>query len=66
MSKLSKDKIRAMMPSDHILVLCDEASEVDSAYQTAKQVKDELGDKGEKLRISKSNVTLSVIIRTGV
>ena len=66
MAKLSKDKVRAMMPKDHIFVLCDSADEVDSVYQTAKQVKDELGVKGGNLHLSKSNVTLSVVIRTGI
>ena len=66
MTKLSKDKVKVMMPRDHILVLYDTASEVDSAYHTAQQAKSELGDKGGSLRISKSNVTLSVVIRTGL
>ena len=65
-AKLTKDKVKAMMPRDHILVLCDTASEVDSAYQTAQQAKSDLGDKGNNLCISKSNVTLSVVIRTGL
>ncbi|MBD5223873.1 MAG: HNH endonuclease [Bacteroidales bacterium] len=65
-AKLTKDKVKAMMPRDYILVLCDTASEVDSAYQTAQQAKSELGDKGNNLCISKSNVTLSVVIRTGL
>lgn len=66
-AKLTKDKVRAMMPKDdHILVLCDSACEVDSAYQVALQAKKDMGDKGNNLCISKSNVTLSVVIRTGL
>lgn len=66
MSKLSKDKVRAMMPKDSLFIPCDEACEVDSVFQTAKQAISEMGDKANNYRISKSNVTLSVVIRTGI
>lgn len=66
MTKLSKDKVKAMLPRDSLFIPCDEASEVDSAYQTAKQAIEDMGEKGSNYRISKSNVTLSVVIRTGL
>lgn len=66
MTKLSKDKVRAMLPRDTLFIPCNKASEVDSVYQTAKQAIEDMGDKGGNYRISKSNVTLSVVIRTGL
>lgn len=66
MSKLSKDKVKAMMPKDSIFIPCDTASEVDSAFQTAKQAVSEMGEKSDNYKISKSNVTLSVVVRTGI
>ena len=66
MSKLSKDKVKAMMTKDSLFVPCDEAKEVDSVFQTAKQAINEMGDKANNYRVSKSNVTLSVVIRTGL
>lgn len=66
MAKLSKDKVKAMLPQDIIVIPCDAASEADSVYQTAIQAKTEMGDRGASVKISKSNVTLTVIVRTGI
>lgn len=66
MAKLSKDKVKAMLAKDMIVVPCDNASEVDSAFETAKQARSEMGDRGASVKISKSNVTLTVVVRTGV
>lgn len=66
MAKLSKDKVKAMLAKDMIVVPCDNAREVDSAFETAKQAKAEMGDRKDTVMISKSNVTLTVVVRTGV
>lgn len=66
MAKLSKDKVKAMMQTDLICVACDNALEVDSAYQTAIQAKSEMGERGANVSVSKSNVTLTVVVRTGL
>ena len=66
MAKLSKDKVKAMLPKDMIVVACDNAPEVDSAFETAKQARAEMGDRGASVKISKSNVTLTVVVRTGI
>lgn len=67
MTKLSRDKVRAMMPNDHILILCDSEAEVHSAFQTAKQVIKELREEGgKKIAVSRSFCTRSVILRTGI
>ena len=65
-AKLTKEKVRSMMPKDCLFIPCDNAAECESVYQTALQTKRELGDSGENIAISKSNVTLSVVIRTGL
>ena len=66
MAKLSKDKVKTMLPIDTIVVVCDNAREVDSAFETAKQAKSEMGDRKDSVMISKSNVTLTVVVRTGI
>lgn len=65
-AKLTKEKVRSMMPKDCLFIPCDNAAECESVYQTALQTKRELGDSGENIAVSKSNVTLSVVIRTGL
>lgn len=65
-TKLTKDKVRAMMPKDCLFIPCDNAAECESVYQTALQTKRELGDNGNIISVSKSNVTLSVVVRTGL
>ena len=55
-----------MLPKDMIVVACDNAPEVDSAFETAKQARSEMGDRGASVKISKSNVTLTVVVRTGI
>ena len=64
MAKLTKDKVKAMMTQDLICVPCGDACEVDSAYQTAVQAKNEMGERGKGVAVSKSNVTLTVVVRT--
>ena len=68
MVKLSRDKVRAMLPDDHILVLCNSYKEVDSAFQTAKQMIKELREKGsdKRIAVSRSYATNTVILRSGV
>ena len=66
MAKLSKDKVKAMLAKDMIVVSCDNAPAVDSAFETAKQARSEMGDRGASVKISKSNVTLTVVVRTGI
>lgn len=68
MAKLSRDKVRAMLPKDCIFIPCDNAAEVDSAFQIATQVKKEMEEDGAKVIpvVSKSYVTLSVVVRTGI
>ncbi len=63
-ARLTKDKVKSMLPNDVIFIPCDTASEVDSAYQTALQAKREMGENGNRVFVSKSNVTLSVVVRT--
>ncbi len=65
-AKLTKDKVKAMMPKDCIFIPCDTVLEADSAYQTALQAKKEMGENGNNIVISKSNVTLTVVVRTGM
>lgn len=65
-AKLTKDKVRAMMPKDCLFIPCDNAAECESVYQTALQTKRELGNNGNNIAVSKSNVTLSVVVRTGI
>lgn len=50
MAKLSKDKVKAMLPKDMIVVPCDNAPEVDSAFETAKQARSEMGDRGASVK----------------
>lgn len=64
MTLLTKEKVWALLPTDHILVLCNGANEVDSVYQTAMKAKREMKEKGRFIRISKSGVTESVLIRS--
>lgn len=66
MAKLSRDKVRAMLPKDCIFIPCDNAAEVDSAFQIAIQAKKDMGEDGNKIAVSKSYVTLSVVVRTGI
>lgn len=66
MAKLTKEKVKAMMTPDIIWVPCNNAREVDSAYQTAVQAKEEMGERGKAVAVSKSNVTLTVVVRTGL
>lgn len=66
MTKLSKDKVKAMLTKDIYTVVCDNACEVNSAFETAKQARDEMGDRKDTVKISKSYVTLTVIVRTGI
>lgn len=66
MAKLSKDKVKAMLAKDMIVVQCDDACEVNSAFETAKQARDEMGDRKNTVKLSKSYVTLTVVVRTGV
>lgn len=65
-AKLTKDKVRSMMPKDCLFVQCDTAAECESVYQTAIQAKRELGDNGNNIAVSKSNVTMTVVVRTGL
>lgn len=65
-AKLTKDKVKSMLPKDLLLIPCDTALEADSAYQTAIQARSEMGDRGATVKISKSNVTLTVVVRTGI
>lgn len=65
-AKLTKEKVKSMLPTDCIFIPCDTASEVESAYQTAIQAKREMGDKGDIVAVSKSQVTLAVVVRTGI
>ena len=51
MAKLSKDKVKAMLPTDMIVVACDNAPEVDSAFETAKQARSEMGDRGASVKM---------------
>ncbi len=66
MAKLSKDKVKAMLAKDMIVVPCDNACEVNSAFETAKQARDEMGDRKGTVKLSKSYVTLTVVVRTGI
>lgn len=66
MTKLSKDKVKAMLTKDIIVVPCDNACEVNSAFETAKQARDEMGDRKDTVKLSKSYVTLTVVVRTGI
>lgn len=66
MPKLSKDKVKAMMPIDNIVVFCDTPAEVEASFQTAIAAKKELGEKGNGIAVSKSQVTQTVVIRTGL
>lgn len=66
MAKLSKDKVKSILPKDMIVVQCDNACEVNSAFETAKQARDEMGDRKGTVKLSKSYVTLTVVVRTGI
>lgn len=65
-AKLTKDKVKSMLPKDSLVVMCDSANELESAYQVALQAKRELGEAGKNISVSKSGVTLTVIVRTGL
>lgn len=65
-AKLTKDKVKSMLPKDSLVVMCDSASELESAYQVALQAKRELGEAGKNISVSRSGVTLTVIVRTGL
>lgn len=66
MAKLTKDKVKTMLPTDLICVPCENAAELDSVYQTAFNARSEMGEKGKAIALSKSNVTMTVVVRTGV
>lgn len=66
MARLTKDKVKAMLEVDFLPIPCDNASELDSVYQTAIQAKGEMGERGKSIAISKSNVTMTVVVRTGI
>lgn len=66
MAKLSKDKVKAMLAKDIYTVVCDDACEVNSAFETAKQARSEMGDRKDTVKLSKSYVTLTVVVRTGI
>lgn len=65
-AKLTKDKVKSMLPKDSLVVMCDSANELESAYQVALQAKRELGEAGKNVFVSRSGVTLTVIVRTGL
>lgn len=68
MGKLSRDKVRAMLPNDCIFIPCDNAPEVESVYQIAIQERKKMEEAGVKVipEVSKSLKTLSVVLRTGI
>lgn len=63
MAKLTKEKVKAMLPRDVITVVCENAAELDAVYQTAFNARKEMGDKGDDIALSKSNVTMTVVVR---
>lgn len=63
MTKLTKEKVKAMLPDDVITVACENAAELDAVYQTAFNARKEIEDKGYNIVMSKSNVTMTVVIR---
>ena len=63
MAKLSKEQVRKLTPGQTLTVVCDDAPEMVSAYETARQVRRELEVENVKMPISASYKTLTVIIR---
>ena len=63
--KLTKDKVKSMLPTDLIAIPCDNAGELDAVYQTAFNARKEMGEKGNDIALSRSNVTMTVVIRKG-
>ena len=59
--RVTKEQIRKMLPGQVLTVPCDNASELDSVYQTALQVKQE--DGMLPLVLSRSSKTNTVVIR---
>lgn len=60
-TRITVDKIKALEAGDFITQPCEFAGELESAYQNAWQAKKELTDRD--LKLSKSNVTMTVTIR---
>lgn len=46
MAKLTRQEVRDLKPGEAIKVLCNNACELDSAYQTAHQIRRELTEAG--------------------
>lgn len=68
MAKLTKDKVRAMLPKDCIFIPCDNSAELESVYQVAVQSRKAMSEEGLRVipEVSKSHKTLSVVLRTGI
>lgn len=63
--KLTKDKVKSMLRGDIITISCDSACELSSVYQTAFTARKELGEKGRDISLSRSNITMTVVIKKG-
>lgn len=59
--KLTKEQVKRMLPGQILTVACTDASELDSAYQTALQARKEIED--YDVAISRSAKTMTVGIR---
>ncbi len=62
--KLTKDNVRKLLPGQVLTVVCDDAAEIETVYQTAIQARREPGiDAHGAIEITRSNRTMTVVIR---
>ena len=58
---VKRDAIRNLSPGNKLLISCDSAAELNSAYQTAYQMRQEVGLSKDELSISKLATEMVVV-----
>lgn len=61
--KLTLDQVRKLEPGKPLVIICDNAAELDSATQTAYKARRELNLTNEELAITRSVTTLTLIVK---
>jgi hypothetical protein len=62
---VAKELLRNMSPRQVFMLPCNDLAELNTTYETVKQVRRELIEKNSSVRISasKSEVTMTVVVR---
>lgn len=61
--KLTKEQVEKMLPGQTLTVVCNDAPELNSAYETAKRTRREMGIDAEYFPINCSAKTMTVTLR---